>query len=77
MIERFYESIKYEHLYRHEIEDGPALAEHVERYLETYNHRRPHETINMSFPIDRYTTRPDQENPANTTPKIKESVSQA
>lgn len=26
MVERFYQSIKYEHLYRHEINDGPALS---------------------------------------------------
>lgn len=77
VIERFYQSIKYEHLYRHEIENGPALSEHVERYRETYNHRRPHEALSMDFPIDRYTTRPDHENPANATPKIKETVSQA
>jgi len=41
VIERFYQAIKYEHLYRHEIDDGPALAEHVDGYLHTYNRQRP------------------------------------
>lgn len=75
VIERFYQAIKYEHLYRHEISDGPALAEHVDDYLGVYNHQRPHETLAMNFPIDHYTAAPEQENTAETTPKIKESVS--
>ncbi|HTA96907.1 MAG TPA: integrase core domain-containing protein [Solirubrobacteraceae bacterium] len=77
VIERFYQSIKYEHLYRHEIQDGPHLSDHVEQYREIYNHRRPHEALGMEFPINRYTSAPDQENTADTTPKTKESVSQA
>jgi putative transposase len=32
VIERFYGSIKYEHLYLQEIDDGPALAEQVAGY---------------------------------------------
>jgi hypothetical protein len=30
VIERFYQAIKYEHLYRHEINDGLVLAREVE-----------------------------------------------
>lgn len=75
VIERFYQSIKYEHLYRHEIESGPALEDHVQRYLQTYNQQRPHETLAMAFPVDRYTAAPADENPAETTPQNKESVS--
>ena len=52
VIERFYESIKYEHLYRHEIDDGPALAEHVDGYLDVYNQQRPHEALQFALPID-------------------------
>ena len=41
VIERWYESLKYEHLYLHEIDDGPALAEHVAAFRQIYNHQRP------------------------------------
>jgi putative transposase len=58
VIERWYESLKYEHLYLHEIDDGPALAEHVAGYQRIYNHERPHETIGWARPHDRYTTAP-------------------
>ena len=58
MIERWYESIKYEHLYLQEIDDGLALAEHVLDYARIYNHERPHETLAWAFPYDRYTTAP-------------------
>jgi putative transposase len=55
VIERWYQSIKYEHLYLHEIDDGPALAEHVAGYQRIYNDERPHETIGWARPRDRYT----------------------
>jgi len=58
VIERWYESIKYEHLYLHEIDDGPALAEHVAGYEHIYNDERPHEAISWALPRDRYTANP-------------------
>jgi putative transposase len=54
VIERWFESLKYEHLYRHEIDDGPGLAAEVERYLAIYNENRPHEALDFKLPIDRY-----------------------
>ncbi len=58
VIERWYQSIKYEHLYLHEINDGPALAEHVASYQRIYNDERPHEAISWALPRDRYLTLP-------------------
>jgi putative transposase len=58
VIERFYGSIKYEHLYLHEIDDGPALAEHVAAFRQIYNHQRPHEAIDWARPHDRYAAQP-------------------
>lgn len=55
VIERFFGSLKYEHLYRHEIPDGPALDDHVARYRDVYNRSRPHEALDFALPIDRYT----------------------
>jgi len=75
VIERFYESIKYEHLYRHEINDGPALADHVDGYLHIYNPQRPHEALKFALPIDRYIAVPTPENTTETTPTTEESVS--
>ncbi len=54
VIERFFQSAKYEHLYRHEIDDGQALAEHIHRYLAVYNEVRPHEALDFQRPLDRY-----------------------
>ena len=54
VIERWFQSLKYEHLYRHEIDDGPGLAVEVARFLDVYNTRRPHEALDFALPIDRY-----------------------
>ena len=54
VIERFFQSAKYEHLYRHEIDDGQELAEHIDRYLAVYNEVRPHEALDFARPLDRY-----------------------
>ena len=56
VIERWYQSVKYEHLYLQDIDDGPALAEHVLDYQRLYNHERPHEAIDWALPADRYAT---------------------
>jgi putative transposase len=58
VIERFYGSIKYEHLYLHEIDDGPALAAQVAGYEQRYNDERPHEAIDWALPAVRYSADP-------------------
>lgn len=57
VIERFFQSA-YEYLYRHEIADGPALADHVDSFLTVYNEVRPHEALDFKLPIDRYVKPP-------------------
>jgi transposase InsO family protein len=52
--ERAFGSLKYEHLYRQEIPDGPTLAAEVEAYRHTFNWIRPHQAIGMQRPMDRY-----------------------
>ncbi len=54
VIERFFQSAKYEHLYRDEIDDGQQLADHIDRYLTVYNELRPHEALDFARPLDRY-----------------------
>jgi putative transposase len=65
VIERFYESIKYEHLYRREIGDGLALAQEVASYLTVYNSVRPHEAIGFTTPLARYLQAPSTPPTAN------------
>jgi transposase InsO family protein len=54
VVERFNQSLKYEHLYRHEITDGQELTEHVEAYLNIYNSIRPHEELDFYTPLDAF-----------------------
>ena len=68
MIERFYQAIKYEHLYRHEINDGLVLAREVENYLTVYNTIRPHEAIGFTTPLARYLQTPSTPPGANLQP---------
>ncbi|WP_222721568.1 integrase core domain-containing protein [Actinomadura sp. HBU206391] len=53
--ERAFGSLKYEHLYRIEIEDLPALAREAEAYRQIFNHIRPHQALGGHRPIEIYT----------------------
>jgi putative transposase len=50
--ERAFGSLKYEHLYRYEIDDGYDLGLHVERYRQLFNHVRPHHSLAGRRPLD-------------------------
>jgi transposase InsO family protein len=58
VVERFNQSLKYEHLYRHEIANGQDLVEHVNQYCDIYNRIRPHETLGFIPPLQRYLEAP-------------------
>jgi transposase InsO family protein len=73
VVERFYQAIKYEHLYRHEINDGLVLAREVENYLTIYNTIRPHEAIGFATPISRYLYAPST--PPGANPQTPATVS--
>ena len=45
VVERFFGTLKYEHLYRAEIADGDALAMEVHRFRQIYNTIRPHQAL--------------------------------
>ena len=45
VIERFFGTLKYEHLYRGPINDGDALAVEVNRFRQIYNTIRPHQAL--------------------------------
>jgi putative transposase len=50
--ERAFGSLKYEHLYRLEIDDGHTLGQEVETYRQLFNTIRPHQAIGMRRPLD-------------------------
>jgi putative transposase len=56
VIERWFQSLKYEHLYLHELDDGLALAEQVAAFERIYitTQSAPHEAIDFQLPRQRY-----------------------
>lgn len=48
--ERAFGSLKYEHLYRMEISNGPDVAREAETYRQIFNWERPHESLQMDRP---------------------------
>ena len=54
VIERFFGTLKYEHLYRKPINDGDALAVEVNRFCQIYNTIRPHQALHDRTPRDAY-----------------------
>jgi len=69
VIERFFGAAKYERLYRREITDVLALAAEASNFRNVYNTIRPHETLNMGRPIDRYrqTPKPNPPDPESVS----------
>lgn len=58
VIERFFGSIKYERLYRVDIDSVLDLQREAANYRIVYNTIRPHEGIGMARPIERYQQTP-------------------
>ena len=54
VIERFFGTLKYGHLYRGPINDGDALAVEVNRFRQIYNTIRPHQALHDRTPRDAY-----------------------
>ena len=50
VVERFNQTLKYEHLYQREIEQAATLAEEVANLLRTFNEVRPHESLGQRQP---------------------------
>lgn len=52
--ERGFGTMKYEWLFREEIDDGLTLVDQINAYRHDYNHIRPHEAIAFNRPADVY-----------------------
>ena len=65
--ERWIGTLKYEHLYRHDIANGIDLADHVAAFTADYNTTRPHQALDQKPPLDAYLgARTPQPNPPKT-----------
>ena len=69
--ERGFGTMKYEWLFREEIDDGLALVDQIAAYRQDYNHVRPHEAIAWNRPADVYAGRAD---PTIPNFEIKETL---
>jgi putative transposase len=58
VVERFFGTLKYEHLYRAIITDGDALAVEVALFRQTYNTVRPHQALAHRAPRAAYLASP-------------------
>ena len=54
VVERFFGTLKYEHLYRGRIDDGDALAVEINLFRQIYNTVRPHQTLGDRTPRGAY-----------------------
>ena len=58
VVERFFGTLKYEHLFRGPIADGDALAVEAALFRHTYNHIRPHQALGDRTPRTAYLADP-------------------
>jgi putative transposase len=58
VVERFNQSLKYEHLFRNEIANGQHLVDEIAIYCNIYNRIRPHESLGLTPPIHTYLAEP-------------------
>ncbi len=56
--ERFWRSLKYEEVYLHDYSNPREARAGITRYMDLYNHRRPHEALSYQTPANWYFTRP-------------------
>jgi putative transposase len=53
-IERFWRSLKYEHVYLRPADDGVALYQGIKAYMHFYNTERLHQSLEYQTPEYRY-----------------------
>ena len=56
-IERFWRSLKHEHVLLHSYEDLRQARQSIGRYMEVYNHRRLHQSLGYKRPAEIYSGR--------------------
>lgn len=53
-VERLWRTLKYEEVYLHEYASPREARQGIGRYLEFYNHRRPHQALGYRTPAELY-----------------------
>jgi putative transposase len=53
-IERFFRTLKYNHVYLHPANDGLELYQGIKTYIRYYNHGKPHQGIDHQIPATVY-----------------------
>jgi putative transposase len=53
-IERFFRTLKYNHVYLHPANDGLELYQGIKTYIRYYNESKPHQGIDHQIPADVY-----------------------
>ena len=53
-IERFFRSIKYEHIYLNPANGGTQLYQGIKKYIKYYNFQRRHQSIGKITPVEKY-----------------------
>jgi transposase InsO family protein len=59
VVERFFETVKYEHLYTLEISNGHELAQELVKFRSLFNEVRPHERLDFRVPMEVYRADPE------------------
>ncbi|GIN96948.1 hypothetical protein J6TS1_28180 [Siminovitchia terrae] len=54
IIERFWRNIKYEEVYLKEYETPRETRKNIRDYIDFYNHKRPHQSLNYKTPASIY-----------------------
>jgi len=52
--ERLWRSLEYECVYLYDLQTGPDAREGIGRWIDFYNHERPHSSLGDSTPMERY-----------------------
>jgi putative transposase len=52
--ERYFRSLKYECIFLNEFDNPRALRKGIDRYVQFYNHERPHQSLNYAKPTQFY-----------------------
>jgi putative transposase len=57
-VERLWRTVKYEEVYLHAYDSVTAARSSIGRYLEFYNRRRPHSSLDAATPDHAYFNQP-------------------
>jgi putative transposase len=69
MVERLWRSLKYENVYLNAYETGSEARAGIGKWIDFYNARRPHSSLDDKTPNEAYCQQPGVGTPTSTTPR--------